>query len=218
MRHITEILKTINVGEKVIYRGHANDAWALIPSIGRHYDGKWADVLKYELKSLEDFKKRAIPYLKHEPKEDIEWLCLMQHHGLSTRLLDFTTNPLIALFFASDFSIDSDGELIVANYSRTYQKANDESLFKRTQNFAYHPPHITERIIGQHGCFVFSSVPNTPLNKDQISKIKIKKEFKVDIRDELNTLGINYSSLFPGIDGICKDINESLIYEIDLPF
>jgi hypothetical protein len=176
--------------------------------------GPWKDVLDREKQSLEDFKKRCIPYIKYQPKSDIEWLCLMQHHGLSTRLLDFTTNPLIALFFASDPTSNSDGELIVAKYGRSYENVSDDNLFDRQHNFAYHPPHITERIIGQQGCFVYSRVPNRNLSDKQIDKIKIPERNKFIIRNELSKLGISYALLFPSIDGICRDLNEALEWDL----
>lgn len=146
MKLITSYLeKIVSDGENYIYRGHANYSWVLLPSIGRHYLKKWSNVVDREKLALGEFKKRAIPYIKHQPKADIEWLCLMQHHGLSTRLLDFTTNPLIALFFASEHSESEDGELvdgevIIAKYGRSYENVSDEKLFERTHSFAYHPP------------------------------------------------------------------------------
>lgn len=215
METVPEILENISHQENTIYRGHADSEWKLIPSIGRHYSGLWNEVVEAERKSLEHFKKRSIPFLKYNPKTDIEWLCLMQHHGCSTRLLDFTSNPLIALFFATGPPLNKNGDLIIAKYGRSYDNVSDDKLFERTHNFAYFPPHITERIIGQFGCFLYSANPTKPLGKEkQITKITINIKSKQSIRSELQTLGISQSTLFPGLDGICKDINDSLVLSL----
>jgi hypothetical protein len=214
MEYISQFLGQIDLGENLIYRGHSDRRWVLRPSVGRHYEGSWCNVIECEMQVLADFKKRAIPYVRTQPKADIEWLCLMQHHGLSTRLLDFTSNPLIALFFASDPSIPEDGEFIAAQYGRSYENVSDDNLFNRTHSFAYHPPHITERIISQQGCFVYANRPNEPLEHKQMSRITVKKEYKSYIRQELSTVGINHSLLFPGIDGICNDLNERLTSDL----
>lgn len=216
MEKIPEFLDEIEPGDNTIFRGHADLSWDLKPSIGRHYEGKWSDVLKWELGSLDEFKKRSVPFLKYRPSSDIEWLCLMQHHGCATRLLDFTTNPLIALFFASDPSVKKDGEVIIARYGRRYENVADKDLFDRTHSFAYYPPHITERIIGQSGCFVYSKNPNTPLSGKQITRIAVRAKDKSYFRMELKALGISYSTLFPGLDGICQDMNEKLILDISM--
>lgn len=213
---IPNILKDIEIKDNTIFRGHAAFKWELKPSIGRYFHGDWSKVAELEQKSLSDFKKRSVPYLKHRPDSDIEWLCLMQHHGCATRLLDFTTSPLIALFFASDPEVREDGALIAATYGRSYENVSDEKLFSRTHSFAYHPSHITERIIGQHGCFIYSNQPNQPLSNKQIEIHKIPLREKYQIRKELQILGIDYSVLFPGIDGVCKHINDNLIFDLEM--
>ena len=216
MELVPKYLKNIQIEENTIFRGHSSYKWELKPSIGRYYRGKWNNVIDFEKKSISDFKKRSVPYLKHKPDSDIEWLCLMQHHGCATRLLDFTTSPLIALFFASDPEEKDNGAVIAATYGRSYDNVSDHDLFERSNSFAYHPSHITERIIGQHGCFIYSAQPNSPLSNKQIKQYKIPWHEKHLIRHELQILGIDYSVLFPGVDGVCKNINDNLIFDLQM--
>lgn len=82
------------------YRGTGNSAYALSPSLFRHPSIATLKPLELEQQLLVRFRQRSIPYLTQRIEDDWELLFLMQHHGVPTRLLDWTENPYIALYFA----------------------------------------------------------------------------------------------------------------------
>ena len=92
-----------------IYRGHASKKWPLKSAIGRY---------KTYSKDLEkevflQFKQNYYSYTAERPENDMDLLFLAQHYGLPTRLLDFTFNPMIALYFACESELEKDGKVYV---------------------------------------------------------------------------------------------------------
>lgn len=84
------------------FRGQSNYKYKLLPSIFRQGPA-FNHCAMDEAAMVRDFK-RAHPEHRHTHKDHYEWLSLMQHYGLPTRILDWSTNILVALFFATEMN------------------------------------------------------------------------------------------------------------------
>jgi hypothetical protein len=205
----------------VVYRGVIDaKAHKLIPSAGRinHFDGP-----EYEREMLHSFRLRSIGVMQSAPQNDWEWLALAQHHGLPTRLLDWSTSPLIALYFATKPEIDgATGDIVFANKPAAIYALHDCSYiptkgiddpFLHSKAGIFMPPHVTPRITGQGGLFTIQPDPTIELqslfemdNFRWIRKYIISAELTVKIQKQLYQLGIRQSLLFPDLDGIAHEL------------
>lgn len=115
-----------------IFRGHGDHQnYKLKPQIFRWKNlGGGRSCTEYsqlEYNILKDFTSEACRYLKDVSVEDIPaWLEIAQHFGAPTRLLDFTENPLVALYFACSDAVNADASVWILDRYAYNQKLHNE--------------------------------------------------------------------------------------------
>ncbi len=186
------------------YRGQSDISWKLCPNVGRGNIQKRND---YEL--FRQWKRRAIAYLGKTDYNDWDYLAIAQHNGLPTRLLDWTHNPLVAVFFACNSNYEKDGSVFIYKPNHFITDEFDSPFeYKSSKVGFYQPISSSNRIINQFGYFSVHSNPSEGLddkNKDGLlNQIIIPKELKKDIVFHLNQYGISDLSLFPDLNGLAN--------------
>jgi hypothetical protein len=178
-----------------IYRGRSGDDAPLLTSLDR-LGGVDPPHTKTGLEAhiLRNFIRYSRPYLRTPPVNDWELLVLAQHHGLPTRLLDWTYSPLVAAHFATAPTGEGRDRTI---WRLDWQRVHDrfdlprlalliedlEELFGEREPFTpwrlfagdgagsrefacmIEPPSLSERIVSQAAVFTLSSDRGTSFDR-----------------------------------------------------
>jgi hypothetical protein len=207
------------------FRGRARAAEDLTTSLVRLTD----DPEAIERPLLRHFRKYAAR--DAVPVDSTwNWLALAQHHGLPTRLLDWTYSPYVALHFATARP-EGDGVVWMLDYVRAHEHAppalrkqlereganvfTTEMIAAVAEDFDdlaalgefvvfVEPPSFDERIVNQYSLFSLASRPDVSLDGDYLRKIVIPEELKWEVRDKLDQANITERVLFPGLDGLSR--------------
>ena len=210
--------------KNLIYRGQRDAYWRLQCGIERYVtDGliNKEERIQYEKRLLKQFKEQSLPYLEGglRPQTDWEWLIVGQHYGLPTMLLDWTRNPLCALYFAVRGNEgDRDGIVYAYNHARPAIDISNQVDPTRISHIELiEPPKLSPRVMAQES--LFTAEPLFHKRDDVWKKSTIIREWHVcatqiiSIQEDLSDLGINEDTLFPSLDSICHNLKANIASE-----
>ena len=143
LTHIQE-LQSHHPEELMYFRGESQSGWKLRPSIMRE------GLVQYESEMLTDFLSRR-PYEFYERNSALSQWMLAQHHGLQTRFLDVSRNPLVALFHACEGSPGEPGRLHIFATPRFMIKPFNSDSISIVANFARLPPGAQNKLLTTAG-------------------------------------------------------------------
>ena len=152
----------------VHYRGQGNSSWGLTPSVFRSIG---RDRFYNERKLILDAQVQCWRWLQ-DCQSELDQLVKLQHFGLKTRLLDFTSNPLIALYFACCSEENSDG-VVYCSFKNFSDISIAKLIVKIITNHDNSEVEILDDRLLHYAKIVGINMSNSNLLKQELSKSHI---------------------------------------------
>lgn len=215
MEHITSTQELLALSERLpsddwvggwFYRGQADLSWKLIP---KAYRSPYAKGFEFKYKM---WCKQASRFQELSFENEFECMAIAQHHGFPTKFLDWSSNILVAAFFACSDQLNKNARL-TAYFPTWYVTDPEVNEFKDYDDVvAYQPPPIADRIRAQLGNFTYhpssdAVIKNSifpPTKQGTLHEWVIPAEYKSSILKSLDRLGVNFKNIYPDIDGLSK--------------
>lgn len=176
-----------------VYRGSSHRDWPLLSSLDR-LGGESPPHTKVELEEhiLRNFQRYSRPFLSSEPADEWEMLVIARHHGLPTRLTDWSYSPLVAAHFATLNPRPADRVIWRLEWQRIHEHfglkplafliSDLESLLREKGTTLWEviqgkspsdlqfmcmlePPSLDQRLVAQSATFVLSSIVNQSIDR-----------------------------------------------------
>lgn len=191
--------------------------------------------LDNEIELNKEFRRSAASLLSSR-ENLVEIYFLAQHYGFPTRLLDWTNNPLSALFFAVSSELEKDGEVFAAppDYHMTSDNPEaiikftlgkspfrqDDELLIKTISYLFgkgnepelkmilpiYPDLKFSRMLQQDARFTLHMPGTDSINEAAVLRFSVPKELKREMQVTLRRLGISWATLYPDLDHVSKEI------------
>lgn len=184
-----EIVEKSSQGE-YIYRGEPECFPKISSTLYRQYENE----IEAEEFEIEIAQKEMLEHVKIYTHftDEADILTELQHYGGKTNLIDFTTDYLVAMFFACDSSYDEDGRVILCDRTSRYHQIQAP---KKNQN---------SRVISQKSIFIQS--PTGWIADSEVEIVSIPKKLKQSIMEHLKRFnGISIETIYNDMLGYIQN-------------